>query len=59
MTLTDEVEIWLSKLRDSVCKTIREMNINIIQDCNNGVAIDEWAAKVDFHPDWLRYTVFD
>ncbi|XP_053397319.1 dynein axonemal heavy chain 5-like isoform X6 [Mercenaria mercenaria] len=45
VTLTDEVEIWLSKLRDSVCKTIREMNIGIIQDCNNGVAIDEWAAK--------------
>ncbi|XP_060567478.1 dynein axonemal heavy chain 5-like [Ruditapes philippinarum] len=45
VTLTDEVEIWLSKLRDSVCKTIREMNIAIIQDCNNGVPIDEWAAK--------------
>ncbi|KAL4232681.1 hypothetical protein ACF0H5_007369 [Mactra antiquata] len=45
VTLTDEVEIWLSKLRDSVCKTIREMNIGVIQDCNNGLPIDEWAAK--------------
>ena len=46
MTLTDEVEIWLSKLRDSVCKSIKEMNVSVIQDCNNGVAIDEWASKV-------------
>ena len=46
VTLTDEVEIWLSKIRDSVCKSIREMNINVIQDCINGVAIDEWASKV-------------
>ena len=46
IVLTDEVEVWLSKLRDSVCKTIHEMNIGIIQDCNNGVPMDEWPAKV-------------
>ncbi|XP_052807484.1 dynein axonemal heavy chain 5-like isoform X7 [Mya arenaria] len=45
VTLTDEVETWVSKLRDSVCKTIREMNIAIIQDCNSNVPIDEWALK--------------
>jgi hypothetical protein len=40
------VEVWLQRLKDSVAKTLRELNINIIQDCNNGVMMDEWAAKV-------------
>ena len=46
VTLTDEVEIWLSKLRDCVSKTIREMNINVIEDCIKGVPVEELALKV-------------
>ncbi|OWF37572.1 Dynein heavy chain 5, axonemal [Mizuhopecten yessoensis] len=43
--LTDGVEVWLQKLRESVAKTIKDLNINIIHDCNNGVAMDEWPSK--------------
>ncbi|XP_062608693.1 dynein axonemal heavy chain 5-like, partial [Saccostrea cucullata] len=43
--LNDGVEVWLQRLRDSVAKTLRELNISIIQDCNNGVMMDEWASK--------------
>ncbi|KAJ8314952.1 hypothetical protein KUTeg_007102 [Tegillarca granosa] len=45
VNLTNGVEVWLQKLRDSVSKTLKDMNVNVIQDCNNGVAIDEWASK--------------
>ncbi|XP_052708586.1 uncharacterized protein LOC128183562 isoform X10 [Crassostrea angulata] len=43
--LNEGVEVWLQRLRDSVAKTLRELGINIIQDCNNGVMMDEWAYK--------------
>ena len=46
VTLTEEVEIWVAKLHESVGKTIREMNISVIQECINNVPIEEWAAKV-------------
>ncbi|KAK3577475.1 hypothetical protein CHS0354_032326 [Potamilus streckersoni] len=45
VTLYDGVESWLNRLRDSVAKTIREMNISVIKDCENGISIDEWASK--------------
>ncbi|XP_041355189.1 dynein gamma chain, flagellar outer arm-like isoform X3 [Gigantopelta aegis] len=45
VTLVDGVEVWLSKLRDSVGKTLHDMNISVIQDCINGVPMDEFAAK--------------
>ena len=46
VTLVDGVEVWLSKLRDSVGKTLHDMNVSVIQDCINGVPMDEFAAKV-------------
>ncbi|XP_067674368.1 uncharacterized protein [Haliotis asinina] len=45
VTLSDGVEVWLGKLRDSVGKTLHEMNASVIQDCNNSVVLDEFASK--------------
>ncbi|KAK6187606.1 hypothetical protein SNE40_005595 [Patella caerulea] len=43
--LTDGVESWLYKLKDSVGKSLHEMNLSVIQDCNNSIVMDEWASK--------------
>jgi hypothetical protein len=40
------VEVWISKLRDSVGDTLKELNFNIIMDANNNIAMEEWAYKV-------------
>ncbi|ESO89151.1 hypothetical protein LOTGIDRAFT_229063 [Lottia gigantea] len=45
VTLTDGVESWLYKLKESVGKTLHQMNLSIINDCNSGIAMDEWASK--------------
>ncbi|XP_070190368.1 uncharacterized protein [Littorina saxatilis] len=43
--LADGVEVWLGKLRDSVGHTLKELNANVVNDCNNGIAMEEWAYK--------------
>ncbi|XP_052089132.1 uncharacterized protein LOC127725852 isoform X10 [Mytilus californianus] len=43
--LADGVEVWLLGLSESAAKTIKEMNNSIIQDCNQGTVMDEWASK--------------
>lgn len=55
MILSDGVEVWLQSLSESAAKTIREMNIQIIQDCNTGVVMDEWPSKVNLshHNEWV------
>ncbi|XP_035829673.1 dynein heavy chain 5, axonemal isoform X2 [Aplysia californica] len=45
VTLSDGVEVWLGKLRDSVGDTLHQLNQAIISDCNNGVGLEEWALK--------------
>ena len=44
--LADGVEVWLGKLRDSVGHTLKELNVSVINDCSNGIAMEEWAYKV-------------
>jgi hypothetical protein len=44
--LADGVEVWLQSLSESAAKTIKELNVNIIQDCNAGVVMDEWFALI-------------
>ena len=44
--MADGVEVWLQSLSESAAKTIKELNVNIIQDCNAGVVMDEWPSKV-------------
>ncbi|XP_055954878.1 dynein axonemal heavy chain 8 [Patella vulgata] len=43
--LTDGVECWLYKLKESVGKSLHEMNLSVIHDCNNSIVMDEWASK--------------
>ncbi|GFN75495.1 dynein beta chain, ciliary [Plakobranchus ocellatus] len=45
VTLSEGVETWLGKLRDSVGETLRYLNQAVIDDCNNGVGLEEWALK--------------
>lgn len=47
--LTDGVEVWLGKLRDSVGHTLKELNVSVVNDCCNGIAMEEWAYKVCGH----------
>ncbi|XP_076466964.1 uncharacterized protein LOC143298129 [Babylonia areolata] len=43
--LADGVEVWLGKLRDSVGHTLKELNVSVVTDCTNGIAMEEWAHK--------------
>ncbi|XP_025098007.1 LOW QUALITY PROTEIN: dynein gamma chain, flagellar outer arm-like [Pomacea canaliculata] len=45
VNLVDGVEVWLGKLRDSVGQTLQEMNLSVVNDCNSGIVMDEWAYK--------------
>ena len=44
--LHDGVEIWLNKLRDSVCATLRELLLQALRDVNTGVPVEDWPIKV-------------
>ncbi|CAL1527205.1 unnamed protein product [Lymnaea stagnalis] len=45
VTITDGVEVWLGKLRDSVGETLHRLNHAVIADCKNGIGLEEWPLK--------------
>lgn len=48
MSITEGVEVWISKLRDSVGDTLHRLNQAIITDCKNGIGLEEWPLKVKY-----------
>ncbi|XP_055889445.1 dynein axonemal heavy chain 8-like isoform X4 [Biomphalaria glabrata] len=45
VSITEGVEVWISKLRDSVGDTLHRLNQAIITDCKNGIGLEEWPLK--------------
>ncbi|XP_059166583.1 dynein axonemal heavy chain 8-like [Physella acuta] len=45
VTITDGVETWIGKLRDSVGDTLHSLNQAVITDCKNGIGLEEWPLK--------------